>query len=245
MLDPTSPMPLYEQVKVALRQSVESGVWQPGDAIPPERELIGRFGVSRITVRQAISDLVEAGLLYRLQGKGTFVARRGGAPIAESLSELTGHLEELQLKGLNPAVEVLDLAVRPLPPDLAEALRRPAGAEAWYLFRRVRVGGPPLMLSEVWLPTDLHIDLRAEAIEQMGMAPLLQERGLPPARGAQHIGAQVAGRHEAALLETAPGQALLRVVRIIYGVDDRPLVWFRTLYRADRYEYEVELKRRR
>ncbi len=245
MLDPASPLPLYEQLKTVLRQSIESGTWQPGEAIPPERELIERFGVSRITVRQALADLQADGLLYRRHGKGTYVASRGSGPIAESLSELTGHLEELQLQGLAPQVEVLTLDVRPLPPDVSDALKRPAGAEGWYLYRLVRVDGTPLMLSEVYVPADLHLNLDPGLLQQTGLNRLLQAEGLVPLRGRQRIGAQVAGAAEGALLGVEPGEALLRAVRVIYGQGDRALVWFRTLYRADRYEYEVELKRRR
>jgi len=245
MLDPQSPLPLYEQVKNAVRREIERGSFPVGDAIPPERELIGRFGVSRITVRQALADLEAEGLLVRRHGKGTYVAPRTGGAIAESLSVLTGHLEELQRQGLDPQVTVLSLERKPLPAEVAQSLRRAPGAEGWSLYRLVHVGGVPLMLAEVWLPTDLDLVLEAADIQRRGMAQFLTESGRPPARGSQRIGAQVAGPEEARLLEVPAGDALLRVVRIIIGADGLPLVWFRTLYRADRYEYEVELKRRR
>ncbi|MDF2630564.1 MAG: GntR family transcriptional regulator [Symbiobacteriaceae bacterium] len=245
MLDPASPLPLYAQLKDALRREIEQGRFPVGAAIPPERELITRYGVSRITVRQALADLEADGYLIRRHGKGTYVAPRDRSAISESLSELTGHLEELQRRGLEPQVEVLVLARRPLPDEIAGALQRPAGAESWFVHRRVNVGGAPLMLSEVWLPSDLGIELNAERLQGVGMAQLLTEHGRPPACGTQRIGAQVAGAAEVGLLEVPPGDAVLRVVRVITGADGLPLVWFRTLYRADRYEYEVELKRRR
>lgn len=245
MLDPGSPVPLYQQLKTALRRSVESGVWQPNQAIPPERELIDRFGVSRITVRQALADLEAEGLLYRRHGKGTFVAERQRAPIAESLAELTGHLEELQLRGLAPDVKVLALRRCPLPADVAEALARPPGAEGWFLYRLVRVDGVPLMLSEVYLPVDLGLVPEPEVVQAVGMAQYLTDHGHVPVRGLQRIGAQAALAGEAELLGLEPGAPVLRVIRTIVGPQDRPVVWLRTLYRADRYEYEVELKRRR
>lgn len=244
MLDPVSPLPLYAQLKAALRREIDQGSFPVGEAIPPERELITRYGVSRITVRQALADLEADGYLIRRHGKGTYVAPRSRGAISESLSELTGHLEELQRQGLDPQVEVLALERRPLPDTVADALGRP-GAEGWFLYRKVSVGREPLMLSEVWLPCDLGIELNPEMLRQSGMAQLLTEHGSVPARGTQRIGAQLAGPYEAGLLEVPPGDAVLRVVRLITGADGMPLVWFRTLYRADRYEYEVELKRRR
>ncbi|MDB4894578.1 MAG: GntR family transcriptional regulator [Firmicutes bacterium] len=245
MLDPGSPLPLYQQLKIALRRSLEAGVWAADQAIPTERELTAQYGVSRITVRQALADLVAEGLLYRRHGKGTFVAPGAVQPISETLSDLTGHLEELLRRGLDPEIEVLSLTKQPLPNEVAAALGRPEGAEGWFLHRRTRLEGAPLMLAEVWLPADLGISLDAEYVQRYGFNHILTEHGHPLVRGWQRIAAQTARTEEARLLAIKRGEALLRVVRVIYGVDDRPLVWFRTLYRADRYEYEVELKRRR
>lgn len=245
MLDPQSPLPLYQQLKDVLRRSVTSGVWQPHDAIPPERELIARYGVSRITVRQALADLEAEGLLYRRHGKGTFVADRTHGPIAETLSELTGHLEELQLRGLQPDVEVLTLRLQPMPPAVAEVLQREPESAGWYLHRLVRVDQRPLMLTEAYLPADLGISPTQSLVRAAGMAQLLHEHGHVPARGMQRIGAETASVQVAALLALPPGEAVLRATRVIYGQGDRPLVWYRSLYRADRYEYEVQLKRRR
>lgn len=245
MLDPVSPVPLYQQLKIALRRLIEAGEWQAGEAIPPERELIDRYGVSRITVRQALSDLEAEGLLLRRHGKGTFVAPRRAGVIAETLAELTGHVEELHLQGLAPDVDVLERSRGALPAEIAAMLGRPPEAEGWHVRRRVRVGDAPLMLSDLWLPADLGLDLTDGQIASMPMSRLLEQHGLFPVRGAQRIGAEVAGKADAGLLGIHPGEALLRVQRVIYGAGDQPLVWFRTLYRADRYEYEVELKRRR
>jgi GntR family transcriptional regulator len=245
VLDPENRMPLYHQIENHLRDVIGSGAWKAGEAIPPERLLMEQYGVSRITIRQALANLVAAGLLYRKHGRGTFVAGLQDRPITESLANLTGHLEELQLRGLNPRVEVLALETRPMTAEIAEDLGRSPGAEGWYLYRLVTVDQQPLMLSTVWLPRDLGIELNEEVLKQYGMALLLTQNGIFPLRGRQRIGATGAGPEEARLLGIGTGEAVLRVSRVILGAADRPLVWFRTLYRADRYEYEVELKRGR
>ena len=118
MLDPNSRMPLYCQVEERLRETIRGGRWRVGDLIPPERVLIETFGVSRITIRQALANLVAAGLLVRKAGQGTFVAGLADRPITESLASLKGHLEELQERGLRPQVRTLVLEARPLPPEL-------------------------------------------------------------------------------------------------------------------------------
>lgn len=245
MLDAQSPVPLYHQLKVALQRSIDQGVWQPGQAIPPERELIAQYGVSRITVRQALSELVAEGLLYRQHGRGTFVAPHRTAPIAETLTELTGHIEELELRGIACEHEVLALESGPLPDEVAEALERPHGAEGAFLYRRVRVDGTPLMLSEVYLPADLQLPPLTGELVEHGLFRVLTAYGHVPATGHQRIGARGASDEEARLLQIEPGEAVLRVCRLIRGSGGLPLVWFRTVYRSDRYEYEVELKRRR
>ncbi len=245
MLNPSSPVPLYQQLKEALRREIAAGNWQPHQRIPPERELVERYGVSRITVRQALSDLAAEGILYRRRGRGTYVSPPPAGPIAETLSELTGHLEELQLRGLQPEVKLLALRRAPLPKPVAGALARAPGADGWFVHRLVSVGGAPLMLSEVWIPGDLGLDLTPERVQQVPLARLLEESGRVPVKGQQRIGAERADDETARLLAIAPGEAALRVIRVIYGPQQQPLVWFRTRYRSDRYEYEVELKRRR
>jgi GntR family transcriptional regulator len=245
MLDPTSPVPLYHQVENRLRSLIEHGEWLPGQAIPPERELVERFGVSRITIRQAIAHLVTDGLLYRQHGRGTFVARNRPAVIAESLTHLTGHLEELQMRGLAPRVDLLSLDQKPITGPVADALQRPPGTVGWHLVRRIFVAEEPLMVSEIYLPIDLGIQLHPQAVEQMAISRLLEEAGLLLLTGTQRISAGKATAEEARLLGIAPDDPVLQVVRVMSGQASVPLVWLCTRYRSDRYAYEVELKRRR
>lgn len=182
MLDPHSRMPLYHQIESHLREVIRSGKWQAGEAIPPERLLIEQYGVSRITIRQALANLVAAGLLYRKHGRGTFVAGAKERPITESLANLTGHLEELQLRGLDPRVRVLALETRPMIAEVAEALQRSPGAEGWYLYRIVTVEQQPLMLSTVWLPCDLGVELNeVNTQSSRSVQPVLVSRFDDPA----------------------------------------------------------------
>ena len=245
MLDHSSALPLYHQLRSALRKSIESGVWAPNEAIPTERELTEHYGVSRITVRQALADLVTEGILYRQHGKGTFVAPPPTRPIAESLTELTGHVEELQRRGLRPEVVVLGLEQRPMPDNVAAALRRPPGSRGWWLHRKVYVDSHVLLVSEAYVPADLQIALRPDEVVEKPVTRLLEAYGYVPAKGRQRIAAGQANAIEARLLDINVGDAVLAVTRMITSGDGAPLEWSRTLYRSDRYEYEVELRRGR
>src|SRR5690348_17809161 len=117
-----SPVPRYHQLKEILRERVRSGEWQPGDLIPSERELSESYSISRMTARQAITDLVNEGVFYREQGKGTFVSRN---KITQQLMRLTGFTEDMSARGQHPSTQVLSAQVCPADEQVAEHLRVP------------------------------------------------------------------------------------------------------------------------
>ena len=103
-----SPVPRYHQLKEILREKVSTEEWKPGDLIPSERELSETYSISRMTARQAITDLVNEGLFYREQGRGTFVADNR---ITQQLLQLTGFTEDIQARGQRPSTIVLSAAM--------------------------------------------------------------------------------------------------------------------------------------
>lgn len=238
MLDPQSPVPLYYQLKQRLIREI--GEWSAHAAIPPERDLIEQHGVSRTTVRQAIGELVTEGFLYRRHGKGTFVAPRDRISI--TLSELTGHVEELARRGLHPETRCLLRTTVPAPEAAADGLHLTVGAAVLRVDRLVSVDSDPLALIETYVPLELagrlpeRLDSLLVALESLGVLPL---------HGRQHITAVQAGRPESRQLGVAEGTPLLQVVRTVYAAGERPVEWSRATYRADRYEYVVQLRRRR
>lgn len=243
MLDPSRALPLYQQLKQALRRSVEAETWAVDQAIPPERELMEHYGVSRITVRQALADLVAEGLLYRRQGKGTYVAPRRPGPFTARLASLLGHMEELQLRGLNPEVDLLHLDRRPAPTEIANALEREVGSPMWQISRRIRLDSQPLMVIHAWVPADLTVQFGESELTRTSIAGLLESFGQVPVRGEQRIKARLLGPDDAALLAVREGSPALEVQRRILGRDDRPLERSLALFRADLYEYHLELRR--
>lgn len=243
MLNPASPVPLYHQLKERLAGEIRSGRWVPHQAIPPERELIALYGVSRTTVRQALAELVAEGFLYRLQGRGTYVAP---APVIHhTLNNLVGYVEELQLLGLDPQVAVIHLEQRVPPAETATALELPAGEAAVYLLRRVLVHEQPLLLLASWLPPAIGNRLDPSDLTSSNLPSLLEKQGFSPARGELTIGAVSLEQAEAALLGLPDGSPELVVTRILRTGEGRPLEWSRALYRPDRYQFTIALRRRR
>jgi GntR family transcriptional regulator len=115
-----SPIPRYHQLKEILRERVRTGEWKPGDLIPSERELGETYGISRMTARQAITELVNEGVFFREQGKGTFVTRN---KITQQLMTLTGFTEDISARGQLPSTQVLSARMDVADAETIERLR--------------------------------------------------------------------------------------------------------------------------
>src|ERR1700692_3080551 len=115
-----SPLPRYYQLKEIMREKIASGEWNPADLTPSERELGEQYGISRMTARQAITELVNEGLFFREQGKGTFVSRH---KITQQLIRLTGFTEDIRARGQRPGTRVLSASMLPADEVAAERLR--------------------------------------------------------------------------------------------------------------------------
>src|SRR5258708_39864193 len=109
-----SPLPRYYQLKEIIRERIRSGEWKPGELIPSERELSEQYKISRMTARQAITELVNEGMFYREQGKGTFVSRH---KITQQLIRLTGFTEDIKTRGQRPGTKVLSAQMSPADED--------------------------------------------------------------------------------------------------------------------------------
>ena len=146
------PLPLYHQLKTVILREIEAGRWEPDAQLPTEDELARRFGVSKITVRQALRDLAVEGFIRREQGRGTFVERRR---LQQGPRELTSFTGERRGHGLVPASKVLEQATVPAAPEVATALAIEAGAPVFRL-RRLRLADrQPMGIQTAYLPSHL------------------------------------------------------------------------------------------
>ncbi|HLO04485.1 MAG TPA: GntR family transcriptional regulator [Symbiobacteriaceae bacterium] len=236
-LNPRSPLPLYRQFKLLVEQKIASGEWAPEQPLPPEMQLIELYGISRITVRQAMDELVQEGRIYRRRGKGTFVAP---PKINQTLAQLTGFVEELALRGLEPSVRVLGYEVEP-EPRVAELLG--TAGPLLQIRRLVSVGGAPLFADTSYFPSDLVHLLGREQIAVRPYYALLEAGGRAPAEGDQWLGAVALSVETAGYLELEPGSPGLAIHRVTKDALGRPVEYTRVVYRADRYEYQIRLER--
>lgn len=215
---------------VAVREYVRDllATASPGTPAPSERELVSQFGVARMTVRQAIDALVAEGLLERIPGKGTFVARRAKPPTG-----ISSFTEDMRRRGLLPESQTLIARREKAGPGVARALGLTEGDPVIHWKRLRRADGLPMCvedayLSEVILPGFLQSGMPTSLYEA------LARRGLRPTWAEDSISADLAGEEDATLLEVDPRAPVLRVARrAMHG--DKAIEVSKSVYRADRF----------
>jgi len=241
-IDRKSPVPIYYQLKEALKQQIESGALKPHERVPSERELEERYRISRMTARRALQELEAEGYIYRAQGKGSFVAE---PKIRQGLLWLTSFTEDMRERGMRAGARVLRVEVVR---DERVARRLGVGPEEEFvLLQRLRTAdGEPMALETSYLRHSLCPGLEGLDFADRSLYRTLQEEyGLRLGRAEQTVEAAVANTFEAELLGVKPGTPMLSMERITYLDDNRtPIEYVRSLYRGDRYKLYVELKRR-
>lgn len=207
-----------------------------GDAIPSERLLCERFGVSRMTVRQAVDALVVEGLLQREQGRGTFVA-----PTKMDLEvRLSSFGEEMRRRGMEPSSKVLAAEEVDASPDIADALDLLPGEQVFHLHRVRYADGEPMAIEQSWLPCQLTPGLFDDGAPA-SIYGELRRRGLEPDWGEDTVAATEVDAHDADLLGMRVGDAVLRLTRRTFA-GQTACVYSRSSYRADRYVLWVPLR---
>ena len=239
-LDHESPMPLYHQIKNILMQRLQKKIWNPGELIPTEQELMKEFEVSRTTLRQAINELVNDGLLEKMQGKGTIVKKIN---LVGSLGKLTGFAEEVMEKGHQPHSKLLRAEFRSDVFIEKKKLNVPEDGKVLIIERIRFADGIPIALERTSWPESIGEILMKHDLDDALYYQILEDEGIILQRAAETISAVNATPYDADLLGVNGGQALLEMERLSFGIDDNPIEYTKTKYRSDRYHYHVDLKR--
>lgn len=232
--------PVYKQLRELLREQIESGHIPVGATLPPEVSLAESFGVSRSTIRRAILDLTEEGLLKRKPRVGTIVIR---SRADERRSWFRGITEDLRSRGIGSTVEVL--SSRQLEPNGAvlSELKLSQGEEVLELVRLRKIAGIPLALTRSYIPTWVGISLNSDFSKPL--YELIEGAGhLHITHGHDVLGATSADAELAGTLGIKAGTPLMRVRRTTFVDHDRPVEFVISLIRSDLYEYHVTLPRK-
>ncbi|HEX7548902.1 MAG TPA: GntR family transcriptional regulator [Candidatus Methylomirabilis sp.] len=238
---PNRFIPLYYQLENILRSKIEGGEVPQNHKLPTEQELSREYKISRATVRQALAALVSEGLLFRKQGKGTFVTEKAGQ--TKSV-KLTGFTEDLFSEGHQAEVKVMEKCAVPAPERVATLLRVPVG-EGVIRFKRLRsVDGGPFSYVLSYLTTEIGEQISEKDLQSHTMLHLLEEKlGISLGTIRHAVESAKANIEVASLLGISVFEPVLYIETAVFAAEGQPVEVVDSFFRADRYRYTVELIR--
>lgn len=236
--DRRRPEPLWHQAEMALRYLIDRGEWAPGMQIPNEDKLCEMLGISRITLRHALRNLEEAGMLRREHGRGTFVR---SATMVAGVRGLTSFTDEMQTLALSPGTRLLAAQIIGASGATAEALEIAEGEDVVQL-RRLRLGnGQPIGIQTTHLPASRVPGLFEAASDVTSLYRWLKDNaGIVPARAKEVYRVGAVATEDAIDLELPAGTPAFEVERITFDARS-PFEFAVSTMRADRYEIRSTL----
>jgi GntR family transcriptional regulator len=234
-----APVPIYYQIKQDLQDKIINGFFKPNDRIPSEEALAKQYGISRMTARNAVTQLVNEGFLYRVHGKGTFVSK---PRVEKSYAPLTGFVEDMRAKGFIPGSKVLSLN-KIIPTSKVKKFLEIDGSKKVLEIIRMRyANAEPIVIQKAYIPVGAAPKLIEEDLENNSLYEILEQKyGLDLFKATQRMEAVSATKEQAVMLGLKRGNPLLYIERITCLEDGTPIEYVEMWYRGDRYAFEVDL----
>lgn len=239
-IDRQSAAPMYDQLKQLIIDGIVRDRLGPGDLLPGEHRMCQQYGISRTVVRQALAQLEHEGVVERVKGKGTFVAR---PKTAESLVHtLAGLFEEARRRGGHVHSQILRHERVPATTEIATALQVAPGETVVELERLRFIDDEPWSLTTTWMPEPIGAITFDVEMGDVSLYAILAGEGWHAVRGMRSAEATIASPEQSRLLRMSPGSALLLLRSTSYDSNDRPLEHFVAFHRGDRSRFEFELR---
>lgn len=240
MINKNSPIPIYHQLEEYIKHQINHGELKEDESIPSEREFAERFEISRMTVRQAINNLVMEGYLYRQKGRGTFVTKK---KVEQELQGMTSFTEDMLSRGMKPSSKLLSFQLIPADQKIALQLAI-AENDLVYKIKRIRLAdGFPMALETAYIPVSIVPGLTEENSNQSLYRYIEENLSLSISEAKQEIEASIANIGEAEDLAIAEGAPILLMVRTSYLQNGVPFELVLSSFRADRYRFIHTMKR--
>jgi GntR family transcriptional regulator len=241
MLLDQAPIPLYHQLKSILEAKIRSQEYKGKERFPPEAELCRQFNISRITVRQALSELQKAGLVYRERGKGTFVTE--GAELKRPV--LKGSIEDLIAAAKGTRIKILSYGEIETPQEISDDHRIARSGRVFRLEMIRLIARGPQGYSVVYFPPILGKTISREDFkDNTEIITFVEEKLATKAhRADQTIGVETADELLAKHLTVKLKAPLLTIRRDYYTTKGSLMFIGKTHFRPDRFKYEIELTR--
>lgn len=243
MINKNSPIPIYYQIEEEIQSMIESGILKSGDLLPSEREIAEKYNISRMTVRQAINNLVNKGLIYRKRGKGSFIT---GKKLEHDLSGLTSFTEDMAQHGKKPSNLIISIKTITDDAFISSKLKTDIKDEI-YKFKRLRkADDEPIALETVFTPKKLVGTLNHSDILVSFYQFLEKKLNMKIDYGKQTIEASLANQEEIKYLNIKKGDPILLMRRISFLKDKKntPIEYVKSAYRADKYKFNMKIKRK-
>ncbi len=237
MLDRNSPTPLHIQARDILLERIESEEYKVNTMIPSEKDLCAEFNVSRMTIRAVLTELVREGKLYRIQGKGTFVAE---PKITANTLSYVGIREQLERQGIATSTKVLSVTTVLAPLSLVKAVPEFQGQMVYCILRLRCAKGAPLSLHTSYIPVELCPGLEKYDLMGEQLCVLLhREYGLLRHSVTETLESAVANEVEAKYLEVEKGHPLLLLRNTIADKSGRPFEYSTVVFRGDKIRIQM------
>jgi len=235
-IDRSGPIPIYFQVSRRIEKAINDGALPAGSRLENEIALGDRLGLSRPTIRRAIQELVDKGLLVRRRGIGTQVVH---GQVTRGV-DLTSLFDDLVRSGKKPVTQLLEMNVKAADARVAKELGVEEGSALLYLHRVRLADAIPVAVMENWLPAEFD-DLSADDVIEHGLYQVLRSRGVTMRVAKQRIGARKASTEESGFLEIDKGSAVLTMDRTAFDSSGRAVEYGHHCYRPDLYSFEVTI----
>lgn len=241
-VDKSSVIPIYHQLKKLIQASIDNGDYPEGTCLPSEREFCLKYAISRMTVRQAISELVNEGLLRRERGKGTFVAK---PKLNQRLSVLSSFTEDMAMKNMIPGAQLLSFNIIKAVGLIRENLYLSDNDDVYEIKRLRLADNEPMAIETSHIPVRILPNLKQNQIQQGSLYAFLKKNGIIISHGQQNIEASLASQQEAEQLHIRRNAPVLLIARTVYDEHGTPIEYVRSVYRGDRYRFTIQLNARK
>ncbi len=237
-IDKTVPIPLYFQLKQLILSEIKNGHYKSGDVIPTENEISDAFQISRTTVRQAVTELVQEGWLYRVKSKGTFVSLP--KINQDFIKKLESFNDQIIRSGMEPSTEVLELKVMPASDVVARHLEIKENESVIYMHRKRLADGEPIVTIKTYLPHDVCAFVMNHDLEQERLYAILGESPATTVFRVERIVEAVEAKAEDVnLLDIKKGKPIQHFTSIGYNTFGKPIEYSLARYRGDRSSFEI------
>lgn len=228
-------VPLHVQIKMTLEEEILRGIYD--DRIPGELELMERFSVSRSTVRQAIKELVDKGILKKMQGKGTFISFK---PVEEWLGSFSTYSQIVRNMGMKPYIKLLSIETTSTPREVADRLEE----EEFYNIKRIRYADDnPISIENNYYTLEIGKKLAKYNLNNVGTYNLLEDIGINLWSAKQIITCRMPMEEECKLLDISVDVPVLFIERINFDKEGNTVEYEQSVFRSDKYAFVVKFAR--